>query len=113
MARYHGKVGFGASVEDRPGVWVDSILERSYFGDVLRDMRLVSAGDQLNDDIRISNSISIVADAYALANISAIRYVEWMGQLWTINNVTLQAPRLLFQLGEVYNGPTAAAPITP
>ncbi len=50
--------------------------------------------------------ISIVADAYARGHFFAIRYVEWAGERWTVTNVEVQAPRLILQLGEVYNGPT-------
>jgi hypothetical protein len=55
----------------------------------------------------VSNSISIVADAYANEHFLAIRYVEWVGELWTVQDVEIQTPRLLLRLGEVYNGLTA------
>lgn len=106
MARFHGKVGYGTTVEDSPGVYVDEIVEYAYFGDVIRNSRTISEGGNLNKDIAVGNSISIVADAYARGNITAIRYVEWMGILWTVTAVEVQSPRLLLSLGEVYHGPT-------
>jgi hypothetical protein len=106
MARYSGKVGFGTQVESAPGVWVDEITERSYFGDVNRNIRQLQPGEQLNDDLRVNNEISIVADAYASEHFFAIRYVEWSGARWTVTTVEVRAPRLILQLGEVYNGPT-------
>jgi hypothetical protein len=42
-----------------------------------------------------------------------IRYVEWMGELWTVANVETQRPRLILTLGEVYNGPTSTTTVTP
>jgi len=106
MARFSGRVGYGESVESAPGVWVDEIVERSYFGDVIRNARNLQQGENLNADLSVQNSISIVADAYANDHFFAIRYVEWAGALWTISSVEVQSPRLLLRLGEVYNGPT-------
>jgi|SRR3954467_13535116 hypothetical protein len=110
MAKFHGKVGYGVSVEESPGVWVDQITEVSYFGDVVRNLRRLVMNEELNPDLAVSNSISIVADAYANEHFFAIKYVEWAGVLWTVSNVEIQRPRLILSLGEVYNGPTAAAP---
>jgi hypothetical protein len=107
MARFHGEVGYAsAAVESAPGVWKDTIVERTYFGDAIRTNRRLQEGDSLNKDIVVNNSISIVADAYAAANFSAIRYVRWNGALWTVVDVEVQRPRLLLRLGGVYNGPT-------
>lgn len=110
MARFFGRVGYGETVESAPGVWVDEIVEYSYFGDVIRDSRELRQGENLNMDLSVQNSISIVADEYANEHFFAIRYVEWAGSLWTISSVEVQRPRLLLRLGEVYNGPTPAAP---
>ena len=107
MAKFHGVVGYGEAVETAPGVWQDSITERSYFGDVVKNTRKMQQGEYLNDDLSVGNSISIVADAYANDHFFAIRYVEWAGARWTISEVEVQPPRLLLKLGGVYNGPTA------
>lgn len=110
MARFHGKVGYGVPVETSPGVYVDSITERTYFGDVVRNLDRFTRSEKVNPDISVSNSISIVADAFARDNVAAMRYVEWAGELWTVLNVETQRPRLILQMGEVYRGPTPAAP---
>jgi len=106
MARFHGKVGYGESTETSPGVWEDVITERLYYGDVVRNSRTLVDGEDLNQDLSVGNSISIVADAYANGHIFAIRYVEWAGALWTVPSVEVERPRLILRLGEVYNGPT-------
>lgn len=108
MARYHGKVGYGSTVETAPGVHADQITERSYYGEIVRNSRGLREGEVLNQDITVGNSISIVADAYANEHFFAIRYVEWAGELWTVIDVEVQHPRLILRLGEVYNGPTAS-----
>jgi hypothetical protein len=106
MAKYFGKIGYGHSVERQNGVWEDEITERKLYGDVVRNARRLVTGDEVNSDLSTTNSISVVADAYALQNIFAIRYLEWMGRLWFVTDVEVQAPRLLLRLGGVYNGPT-------
>lgn len=117
MAKFYGRIGYGTAkeivddTEDGTGVWVDEIVEYSYYGDVLRDTRNLREGENLNADLSVENLISIVADEYANEHFFAIRYVEWAGTLWTVSSVEVQRPRLLLRLGEVYNGPTAG--VTP
>jgi hypothetical protein len=113
MAKFHGRIGFGETVEGTPGVYADNIIERSYYGDVIQNRSTLRQGDTLNKDFSVSNSISIVADAYARGHFFAIRYVEWAGELWAVTDVEAQLPRLTLQLGEVYNGPTSGAAVTP
>ena len=111
--KFYGIVGYCETVEetgDRKGNWSDTnIVERKYFGDVLRNTRKwdKSANDSANDDLNVNNSFSIVADAYAYSHFFAMKYIEWMGAYWKITNVEVQRPRLILTVGGVYNGPTA------
>jgi len=105
MNRFHGKVGYGESVQTAPGVWTDVITAISYFGNVTRNTRQLREGSLVNDDITVGNNISIIADAYAIENFMNIRYIEWQGSLWTVTAVEVQAPRLILTLGGIYNGP--------
>ena len=107
MAKFYGEIGYAESTETAPGVWDDIITEISYFGDVIRNTRSLQDGEKVNDDLSVSNSISIVADAYANEHFFAIRYIKWAGTLWTVSEVEVQSPRLLLRLGGVYNGPKA------
>lgn len=104
MARFHGVIGYGVSAETYPGVWEESVDERFYTGDVIRNTRRLETGEKVNDDITVNNSISIVADAYANNHFFAMRYVEWMGVKWKITNVEVQHPRLILTIGGVYHG---------
>lgn len=108
MARFYDKVGYGETVEDPvgSGVWVDQITEFPYFGDVVRNARQLDDAEKLNDDISVNNSISIVADEYAIEHFFLIKYVRWNGVLWTVTTVEVQRPRLILRLGSVYNGST-------
>jgi hypothetical protein len=107
MTRFYGKVGYGETVESPSGsgIWVDQITEYSYYGNVIRNVRKLDPGEGLNSDISVSNSISIIADEYALKNWMLIKYTEWNGVFWTIPNVEVQRPRLILSIGKVYNGP--------
>jgi hypothetical protein len=105
--RFSGNVGYGINTEIRPGVWQDVITEKSYFGDVVRNSRHLQTGEAVNDDLTVSNSVSIVADAFGLDHIFAIRYVVWQGSRWKVSDVEVARPRLILRLGGVYNGPTA------
>lgn len=109
MARFHGEVGYGISKEDPPnsGTWVDQITEFPYTGDVIRNTRNLEPGDKLNDDISVGNSISIVADQYAVEHFAFIKYVRWAGVEWTVKTVEVRPPRLILNFGGVYNGPKA------
>lgn len=109
MARFYGQIGYGEAVESPAdsGIWVDQITEVSYYGDVIRDTRQLETGIGLNDDISVSNSISIVADDEAVNHFHKIRYIRWAGTVWTVTNVEVRSPRLILSLGKVYNGPIA------
>ena len=107
MARFYGKVGFGVTSETKPGVWKDTIVERPYYGDVLRNAKRHESGqDKVSDDINISNEFSIIADAFANENFHRIKYIEYMGTKWKVSTVDAsQRPRLILSAGGVYNGP--------
>lgn len=103
MAKYYGKIGYATSEEVKPGVWKKRITEREYFGDVIRNTRKLQSSGNLNDNIIVSNEISIIADPFANENFHSMLYVEFMGAKWKISNVEVQYPRLILTIGEVYN----------
>ena len=115
MARFSGLVGFIHTVRTRPGVSEEVVTEKGpYFGDVKRASLTMQQSNSVNTDLRTTNSIEIVADAYASENIFAIRYVVWAGTPWSVAEVTVQRPRLLLRLGGVYSGSRpAVAPEAP
>lgn len=105
MAKWFGKIGFAEEdVEIRPGVHQEKIVPREYYGDLLRNTRrLQTVSDKVNDDVNISNQISIVADPYAQENIYAMRYAEFAGAKWKIETVEVSFPRLILDLGGLYH----------
>lgn len=104
MARFYGVIGYGVSKETNPGIYEVQIKERQYTGDVLSRSWKFESSDNTNDDINISNRISIVADEFAYENSYAMRYVEFKGVRWKVSNIEVLPPRLILTLGGVYNG---------
>lgn len=107
MGKFYGAIGYVKSVETNPGVWTDQVTERKYSGDLNRNTRRLQSADKLNDDINISNEISIIADPYARQNFHWMKYVEFMGAKWKISNIEVQYPRLILTIGGLYNGKQA------
>lgn len=103
MAKFYGPVGYAETVETIPGVWEEQIKEHYYRGDVIRNTRRLQSSDKVNDDIEISNEISIVADPFAMGNFHAIRYVGFMGAKWKVTSVEVNYPRLVLSIGGVWN----------
>lgn len=106
MAKFFGAIGYASTAEKAPGVYEETMVERKYYGDVIKLNRRLENGEGLIDDITVNNAISIIADPYANQNLFAIRYAEWMGTKWKVTNVEVVSPRLILTLGGVFNGPT-------
>ncbi len=104
MAKFYGVIGYAITEETEPGIYEERIVEKEHFGDVVRNTRRLSNAAKVNDDITISNQISIVADPFAYNNFHSMRYVSFMGSKWKVTEVEVQYPRLILTLGGVYNG---------
>lgn len=110
--KYCGIIGFGITEEQTVdgvtnGVWEDKIIERQYYGDVLRFSNRRQGASKVNDDIDISNQLSILADPFAYENFQNILYVTWMNAKWKVSTVTVDYPRITLDIGGVYNGEQA------
>lgn len=103
MAKFYGKIGYFTTLETEPGVWEEQIVERDYYGDITRNTNRSVNSNNVNDNIIISNSISVIADPFATNNFQHMKYVEYLGTKWKISNVEIQYPRILLTIGEVYN----------
>ena len=103
MNKYSGMVGLSIDTEDRPGIWKPQIVEKFAYGDIIRDNRNNVSADQANDNIKINNQISIVANPFLMENFRSIVYITYAGAKWRISTVEVKYPRLLLSMGEVYN----------
>lgn len=106
MARFYGKVGFGISTEIRPGVWMDEMVERPYYGTETRVVARQEPADKVNNDLALNNEISIIADTYAYSHYSEIKYVIVMGVKWGVTAIRVDRPRLILNIGKVWREDT-------
>lgn len=104
MDKFFGPVGYVRTIETETGDWDEVSTEQNYYGDVLKHSRRLESSSARNDDIVISNQISIISDPYALENFCYIKYVVWCGTPCKVTDVNVQYPRLVLTLGGVYNG---------
>lgn len=105
--KFVGEIGFWEKdVETTPGVWKPEIVERHYTGDMLRNInRFQSTTESQNETFTISNKVSIIADLYAREHYQSIKYVIQNGTKWKVSSVEVAYPRLVLEIGGVYNGP--------
>jgi len=108
--KYYGNVGFTIEVEQytddgRPtGNFLPEKHVYPYSGDVINLSSNRVPGDGANSDIKLSKRISIVGDPFAYQHFMNITYVEWMGVRYQVPSVDVQFPRLIMEVGGVYNG---------
>ena len=53
--KFSGKIGFGETVEKTDGIWVDTITEKHYYGDIIKNVKRSEDAAKVNDDISLSN----------------------------------------------------------
>lgn len=107
MAKYCGMIGFSMMVDHGHGVWEEELVEKKYYGEINRNTKQWQTSDKLNDNLVISNEISILANSFMKSNVGAMRYVTWEGMKWKINSATIDYPRITLVLGGLYNEQTA------
>lgn len=104
MAKFKGAIGYVSQVETAPGVWEDQVTEKNYRGDVILSQERWQPTEGVNDNLNLDNSISIIADIYAYANFGFIKYIIWNGQKWKVQSLAINRPRIVLQIGGLYNG---------
>lgn len=104
MAKFSGKIGYVSQVETAPGVWEDQSVEKNYRGDDVLNQQRWEKSENIHDDLTLDNSISFIADEYAYANLGYIKYIIINGQKWKITSLSIKRPRIILQIGGLYNG---------
>lgn len=105
MAKFYGIIGYGVTEETVPGVWTANISERKVVGELIKNTRQLQNSNQVNDNININNTVSIVADPYTTKHMQLIKYIKDVrtGIAWKVTTVEVQYPRLILTLGGEYN----------
>lgn len=110
MARFHDKVGFLIPMDNQiTGISEPVPVEKPYYGRILEHSRRWDSSDSTNDDLTITNQISITANDYAFKYLSSIAYVRWKKGCWKVSSIRVKGPEIVLTLGGVWNGPTAVA----
>lgn len=109
MAKFCGVIGYGSTTKTSPGVFKELIVEKTVYGDLIKNSRRLITSEKINDDVSVNNQISIIADPYAKQNFHSIKYVKFLGTAWKwkVIDVEVQYPRLILTLGGEYNGQQA------
>lgn len=105
MNRFHGRVGFAVNKEIEPGIFVDEFEEKFMFGNILDEgskWDYNSPSSDASGKITINHRISIIADEFAMNNYSNIKWVEFMGQKWSVKSIQVKRPRMMIWLGDIY-----------
>ena len=103
MPKCSGMIGYALAEETRPGVWSEVIVEKKYYGDIVRDNRKIVDQGEMNGSISISNNISIVSNSFMLDNMAFMRYISFMNSKWKIISVEIKTPRIIITIGGLYN----------
>ena len=53
MAKWYGNIGYADMVEVEPGDWSEQITARPYFGDAIRNTRMLQNSGGINDNVNI------------------------------------------------------------
>lgn len=106
MAKFYGAIGFVETKEDPVGsdIWVTEETVKEYTGDLTRNQRRWVNGESVNQNLELSNEVSILLDDFFQENLGSVRWVEAMGSKWKVQSVIIEYPRVKLTLGGVYNG---------
>lgn len=101
--KWYGDIAYSLEVEKEPGIIENEFTIHHYYGDIVKNYKMDDSAEWINDNINISNQISVVADPFAFGNFHRIAYVTFMGNKWRVKSVDVQYPRLIISIGGIYN----------
>lgn len=106
MGKFCGYIAFSQDVDQGHGVWKHEIVKRKYFGDVIHSSKRYENNNGVNDNVILSDRISIVANSFLMTNIPSILYIEYNNTRWKVSSISTEYPRVILTTGGVYNGET-------
>lgn len=113
--RFYNIIGYGIPDEDEYGVVTNTIVERMHMGEVNKVVTRNEPAQQVNNNIRLNNTFSIVMDAFITENFQYIKYIVFNGVRWEVSSATVDPdrPRINIEAGQVYNGPSGGGTYGP
>lgn len=104
MAKFSGFIGYAVdSGVDETGISKPTIVEKFYSGDFARKSSRFMISDKINPNVEMSNEISVIMDSYLEMHYMDIRYVIIDGCRWRVNSVEPRRPRMILNIGGLYN----------
>ena len=104
MAKFLGMIGYSSEqLETSPGVFEDVIEEREHKGELIRATLTSRPSSKVNEDIVLSHKLTLIADAELEAMFPRMLYVNIKGHNWAVKSVEFQRPRIVINIGGVYN----------
>jgi hypothetical protein len=103
MAKLRITIGFATSIERKPGVFVEEIVEKPYTGDLFKNTMTNTSGQSVNPNLSLSNKFSMLVDDFSKQNHSKIRYAVLWGCKWNVSNMEIQEKRLVLIIGSKYH----------
>lgn len=108
------RIGYGQTVEVRPGISEDVITEAEKLAEVKQKTEAFNVAGSIIPEYRTTTSVSVFSDGPSKVNYSDLRYVVHAGERWAIASAVSEPPRIIIFIGEVYNGPLpSATPVGP
>lgn len=100
MPRYNGRIGY---ITQSDGVFLSDTIEyRIYSGDILSLTGSVEQEENAVDSVKVTNRISVLADAWADKNYLSIVSAEYGGRMWEVVRTEVKRPRIILTLGGMY-----------
>ena len=101
--KWYGQIGFYSNEMIKPGVYEDQIVEREYYGDVLKNYKRDQSDSTINDEFTINNTIRVLSDPFLQEHYYSARYITFMGNKWKIKSIDFQWPAMTFEIGGLFN----------
>ena len=98
-----GKIGYSRTEETSPGVYQEIIVEKQYYGDVVRNTTQILDSNTINSSIKLNNSISVLCNNYMSDNLGCVRYLTFKKSKWKVSSMEIKDNRIIFTLGDLYN----------
>lgn len=106
--RWSGMIGFSEEVEISKGRFDDVVTERPAMGEVETRTGTFTVGNQVLTETGTSTSVSVLLGSVERIDFSSIVYITHRGKRYVPSSIVEDIPRVVFYLGEEYNGPKPA-----
>ena len=98
--RCSGKIGYARTEETSPGVYEEIIIEKQYYGDVVRNTAQIIDSNTINSSIKLNNSISVLCNNYMSDNLGCVRYLTFKKSKWKVSSMEIKDKRIIVTLGD-------------